>query len=340
MNKKINRKLSAGLLALNFAIGGIVTPVVFNSVDNVAYAAEDDEFTQIVDNKGVIRQIRIKRSKIEDIPNIINDEVELKKRLYLNRTLMKHLSKDDIYDKYANYYKLLNWKDNKNYERNRDIALYNILGDNGYIYGFGSFNPDKHITSQDEIKSFLDKYGYDYKKISYNNGSDIPPEILVYNNYNDMDLNLGEKAPKVPTEADNIKADKVKEFKRLADVGIGSKVKASDFLSNLPESYKSASWVNEPKTNALTNEATAKLRVVFDNGSSKDYDVKYKVTELDKKRPNLDALNEDQKDQYADVFFVLKGAKLTEKDGAKAPDVEVNNKAFSLSDWFSDKLDK
>lgn len=61
------------------------------------------------------------------------------------------------------------------------------------------------------------------------------------------------------------------------------------------------------------------MRVVFANGSSAEYDVKYKVSELAKARPDLSGLNSDQRNLYSDVIFLLKGAKLTKDDGIKIP---------------------
>lgn len=126
------------------------------------------------------------------------------------------------------------------------------------------------------------------------------------------------KNPEVPKDFKAQTA--VVTFEKLADAGLGDKVDAKKFITNLPSDYKSASWVSKPDTSKVsTTEKTAKMKVVFANGSSKDYDVKYKVSELAKARPDLSGLNKEQKDLYSDVIFLLKGSKLNAEDGIKIP---------------------
>lgn len=126
------------------------------------------------------------------------------------------------------------------------------------------------------------------------------------------------KNPEVPKDFKAQTA--VVTFEKLADSGLGDKVDAKKFITNLPSDYKSASWVSKPDTSKVsTTEKPAKMRVVFANGSSAEYDVKYKVSELAKARPDLSGLNSDQRNLYSDVIFLLKGAKLTKDDGIKIP---------------------
>ena len=401
---KLNKKVLAGVLAINFAIGGVVVPTAFNSVENVAYATDSTEqptegksvwefdkyvtdemvydngfkslggsknprsygqtevkpYYDVSTNKLMARSIYSRQythngstyenytyfSDFNGKPAYYKYNVELPEKgaIYRNIKLdnstrlpqkadTKELNQIDIDTDFYKLYKLLQ-------DIDADVRVFTSANGKTWMLWEGAkpelyFADTRGIVKENSRASESLEKGGSKKSAAFDEANKDNKELVAT-----------ASKPVVYTAKDNVTTGlKVKE-KNAEGKEVYKHIDKKQ-LVNLPKEYKDEVkdyfWIKEPNTSkALKTTEEAKLGLRFDDGSVSEVPVKYTVKELDKVKTaeDLNAENTEARKRYARVDYVLKGSNFTKNDNLKAPDVKVEGKTFSLSDWFSEKLGK